>query len=102
MSASTTRPVKPGPKPLGRRIVFLCFVMSPLAVLAILMWLIAMAIERGPQMENQRIGAGAGNTGGANAIGDIMAGRWDETDESDSEEHTPETENVDQSSGDGQ
>jgi hypothetical protein len=48
------------------------FVLCPLAVLAVVCWLVAIAIPRGPQMQNDRRGAGGGDTGGANAIGEML------------------------------
>jgi hypothetical protein len=63
---------QPAPKSLGRRLLFILFVLSPLAVLAVLCWMIAVAIPRGPQMANDHRGAGGGDTGGANAIGEML------------------------------
>lgn len=66
---------QPGPKPLGYRLLFFAFVLSPLAVLAILCWLIVVSLQAGPAMENAHVGAGAGDTGGANAIGEMLERR---------------------------
>ena len=63
---------RPATKSLGGRLLFLLYVLSPLAVLAVLCWLVALAIPRGPQMQNDRRGAGGGETGGANAIGEMI------------------------------
>ena len=63
---------RPASRTSGRRLLFILFVLSPLAVLAVLCWMIAVAIPRGPQMANDHRGAGGGDTGGANAIGEML------------------------------
>jgi hypothetical protein len=47
----------------GVRIALLAFVVSPLAVVAILCVLIAMSLKAGPKMAEPPRGAGAGTTG---------------------------------------
>ncbi len=53
----------------GRRLAFWVFVLSPLAVLAVLVALIAISLERGPRMHEPPVGAGAGHTGMSNEFG---------------------------------
>ena len=52
----------------------LAFVASPFLVLAVLVYAMAASFERGPRMHAPPIGAGAGETGGANALGEAMFG----------------------------
>ena len=44
----------------------LLFILSPLAVLALLCVLLAQALNRGQKMSEQPVGAGAGHTGMSN------------------------------------
>lgn len=48
------------------RIGLLLFILSPLAVLTILCVLIARSLDRGPEMHEPAVGAGAGHTGMSN------------------------------------
>lgn len=54
----------------------LIWIILPLAVVAVLCWAIAVSIgERGDRMEQTPgVGAGAGDTGGVNAVGEMLAG----------------------------
>lgn len=52
----------------------MAFIASPLVVLVILVYAILFAFERGPSMVAEPVGAGAGTTGGANAIGQSIFG----------------------------
>jgi enterochelin esterase-like enzyme len=59
-----------------RQVALLVWILLPLLVVALLCWAIALSMsERGTRMESTPgVGAGAGDTGGANAIGEILAG----------------------------
>lgn len=48
------------------RIGLLLFIISPLAVVTLLCVLIARSLERGPEMHEPPVGAGAGHTGMSN------------------------------------
>jgi hypothetical protein len=61
-------------KRTGHRVFMLAFIASPLVVLAILVYAMSVAMERGPSMVAEPVGAGAGKTGGANALGESMFG----------------------------
>ncbi len=50
------------------------FIAAPAVVLAVLFYGIAISMERGPSMVAEPVGAGAGTTGGANAIGEALFG----------------------------
>ncbi len=52
-----------GPNTPGRRIALLIYLLSPLLVLALLVWLIMVAQQSGPRMNEPPKGAGAGQTG---------------------------------------
>jgi hypothetical protein len=62
---------------LAHRLFIIGFVAAPLAVLAALTHLIVVAFERGPSMSAAPVGAGAGRSGGANAIGEAIFGESD-------------------------
>lgn len=47
----------------GRRIALLIYLLSPLLVLALLVWLICVAQQVGPKMNEPPKGAGAGESG---------------------------------------
>lgn len=49
-----------------KRLVVILFILSPLAVLAVLCWWMYFALQEGPQMHATPRGAGAGRTGLAN------------------------------------
>ncbi|VAX41386.1 hypothetical protein MNBD_PLANCTO03-2037 [hydrothermal vent metagenome] len=53
------------------------FIAAPLVVMAILVYGIVLSMERGPSMVAEPVGAGAGDTGGANAIGRSLFGSGD-------------------------
>lgn len=53
------------------------FILSPLVVLTLLVLLISRSLQTGPAMEGARVGAGAGETGGANALGERLFGESD-------------------------
>ncbi len=59
----------------------------PVLLIAGLMYAVAYSIDHGPAWNPKRVGAGAGDTGGANAIGEYLRRR--DREDSDSEE--PET-----------
>ncbi len=56
-----------------QQIALTAFVLAPLVVLVLLCWAIAVSIREPRKMDVPPIGAGAGNTGGANAIGELIA-----------------------------
>ncbi len=62
---------------LGHRVFMLCFIAAPVVVLAVLFYGISISMERGPPMVAEPYGAGAGDTGGANAIGEALFGSGD-------------------------
>ena len=55
------------------------FIAAPLVVMAILIYGIVLSMERGPSMVAEPVGAGAGDTGGANAIGRSLFGSGEAT-----------------------
>jgi len=59
-----------------QQVALLVWIILPLAVVAVLCWAIAISIsERGDRMElTPGVGAGAGDTGGVNAVGEMLAG----------------------------
>lgn len=61
-------------KRTGHRVFMLAFIASPLVVLAILVYAMTVAMQRGPSMVAEPVGAGAGATGGANALGESVFG----------------------------
>ena len=58
----------------------MAFIASPLVVMVVLVYAILIAFERGPSMVAEPVGAGAGRTGGANAIGQSLFGTGDSGD----------------------
>ncbi len=60
----------------AKNIALTAYVLAPFAVLAILIWAIAYSMQERPARMAQTppVGAGAGATAGANAIGEIIAG----------------------------
>lgn len=58
----------------------MAFIASPLVVVVILTYAILIAFERGPSMVAEPVGAGAGRTGGANALGQSLFGTGDSGD----------------------
>lgn len=52
----------------------LAFIASPIVVLAVLVYGIIISLERGPSMMAEPVGAGAGDAGGANALGELLFG----------------------------
>lgn len=67
-----------GERRTGHRVFMLAFIASPLVVLAILVYAMSVAMERGPSMVAEPVGAGAGATGGANALGQALFGPAEE------------------------
>lgn len=62
---------------LGHRLFMLGFVAAPFVVLAVLVYGIVLSFERGPSMVAEPVGAGAGDSGGANAVGESLFGSGD-------------------------
>lgn len=56
-------------------IALTAFLLTPVAAIFILVWAIIVSLRTGPEMRAPRVGAGAGDTGGANAFADLIAGR---------------------------
>jgi len=63
-------PARGLPKNLG----LTALIISPLAAVALLMWWIFASLAAGPAMNAPAVGAGANDTGGANAFGEELAG----------------------------
>lgn len=65
------------PHPVRRRrpILLAAVLLGPLAVLAGLMWAIAYSLAHDPGLTDPPKGAGAGETGGANALGEWLSHR---------------------------
>jgi hypothetical protein len=59
---------------LGHRLFMLGFIAAPFVVLAVLVQGIAISFVRGPSMSAEPVGAGAGDSGGANAVGESLFG----------------------------
>ncbi|MBK7404348.1 MAG: hypothetical protein IPJ41_06845 [Phycisphaerales bacterium] len=59
---------------LGHRVFMLAFVAAPVVTLAVLVYAMTAAMEHGPSMVAEPVGAGAGRTGGANALGERLFG----------------------------
>ena len=60
---------------IKRRIFLIVFLAMPMLLLSVLFWIIAASVGQTPAMSNSRVGVGAGDTGGANALGEWLAGR---------------------------
>ncbi len=80
---------------MGRRmkqnVLLTLWVLAPFAVLAVLVSWIFYSLRAGPMMDEPGVGAGAGDTGGANAIGEMLKHRHDDDDgntEGDPDEQT--------------
>lgn len=63
----------PDPAMTRQQLALSAFIISPLVVLVLLCYAIAVNIGEPRKMNVPPIGAGAGNTGGANAIGELLA-----------------------------
>lgn len=48
------------------------WLLAPFAVLALIIGWIFYSLRAGPKMDEPGVGAGAGDTGGANAIGEML------------------------------
>ena len=57
----------------GRQLILSLFLLTPALIVAGIMWYFA-AIGGAGHMDVPPIGAGAGSTGGANAIGELLSG----------------------------
>jgi hypothetical protein len=68
------RQPRPGDRRLGHRLFLLGFIAAPLVVLALLVYGILLSFVTGPSMMAEPVGAGAGNSGGANAVGESLFG----------------------------
>lgn len=58
-----------------RPVLLAAFLLGPLVVMAALMWAIAWSLAHSPGLTDAPKGAGAGETGGANALGEWLADR---------------------------
>jgi hypothetical protein len=63
------------PDTRAKRIGVIAFILSPLAVLALLCWWMYFALRNPPAMEARPIGAGAGHTGMSNEYVGLGKGR---------------------------
>ena len=74
----------------------------PVLLIAGLMYALAYSIDHGPAWNPKRVGAGAGDTGGANAIGEYLRGRYREVpevpDQDDSDSEADSTDDPEQPS----
>lgn len=61
--------------PLGKKIGLTVFLTSPVLVTALLVWIIAQSLQNPAIHKLPPVGVGAGDTGGANAIGDAIQRR---------------------------
>lgn len=76
------RPHMPAPRGevrLGHRLFMLGLIAGPFVVLTVLVYGILISFETGPSMVAEPVGAGAGDSGGANAIGEALFGHGDTT-----------------------
>lgn len=58
-----------------KRVLLTLFLMTPLVLFAVLIVGIVVSLQRGPDMVAEPVGAGAGDTGGANALGEYLSRR---------------------------
>ena len=56
-----------------QQVALTAYILSPIVVTVLLCWAIAVSIKEPRKMDVPPIGAGAGDTGGANAIGQLLA-----------------------------
>lgn len=70
---SAAMPVKPA-NLFAKRVFLTVLLLAPFVLVAGLMYWFSMSLDTGPRMKVAPIGAGAGSTGGANAIGELLAG----------------------------
>lgn len=59
---------------LAKRVFLTVLLIAPFLLVAGLMHWFSMSLDSGPRMKAAPVGAGAGSTGGANAIGELLAG----------------------------
>lgn len=59
-------PSRGRPNSAARRFLLIAYIVSPLAVLAFLIWMISLALQGGTVMRAPPVGAGAGRTGMSN------------------------------------
>lgn len=55
--------------------ILTAWLVSPILVVAFLCFWIVVSLQEGPKMDAPAVGAGSGETGGANAIGEMLARR---------------------------
>ncbi len=60
---------------MRKRVLLTLFLAAPILVVAGLLYAVALSLERGVRLAAPPVGAGAGQTGGANALGEYLAGR---------------------------
>jgi predicted alpha/beta superfamily hydrolase len=56
-----------------QQVALTAYVLSPIILFAALCWMIAISIKEPRRFDVPAVGAGAGSTGGANAIGELLA-----------------------------
>jgi hypothetical protein len=59
---------------LSKNVALTLWLIAPLATVALLCWWIFHSLAAGPAMQAERRGQGSGDTGGANAFGELLAG----------------------------
>ncbi len=72
MSTPTHKSVSP-PKRVSGKFVVMVLIVVPVLALAWLMYVVGVSLDAGTQLAAPAKGAGAGDTGGANAIGEMLA-----------------------------
>ncbi len=55
-----------------QNVLLTLWLLAPFAVLAMIVGWIFYSLRAGPKMDEPGVGAGAGDTGGANAIGEML------------------------------
>lgn len=56
-----------------KQVALTAYILSPIALFAVLCWMIAISIKEPRRFNVPAVGAGAGSTGGANALGEYLA-----------------------------
>lgn len=58
----------------GKVVLLSVWLTLPIAIVVLLIWFIFVSFQTGPAMDARAVGQGARDTGGANAIGELLAG----------------------------
>lgn len=59
---------------MKKNLLITLWLLAPIAAVGLLAWWIAVSLNIGPAMRAEPVGPGAGDTGGANALGEFFAG----------------------------